>query len=182
MSVHLRRYYFEFVTAQGVFSKRRLDRGTRLMIESMLLPENGVLLDMGCGYGPIGIAASVFNPSLHVVMADINLRAVKLARINVKRNHVSNIKVCQGWLYDPVDGMVFDSILSNPPLAAGFRKVIVPLVKGAYAHLNPGGSVQLVVRKSSGGRKIYDLMSSVFGSVETIARGGGYRVLLSRRE
>jgi 16S rRNA G1207 methylase RsmC len=152
------------------------------MIESMVLPEKGVILDLGCGYGPIGIAASVFDPSLHVVMTDTNLRAVKLARINAKRNHVSNIKVFPGWLYDPVDEMVFDSILSNPPLAAGFKKVIIPLVEGAYTHLNPGGSIQLVVRKSSGGRKIYDLMFSVFGSVETIARGGGYRILLSRRD
>lgn len=182
LSVHLRRCYFEFVTSRGVFSKRRLDRGTRLMIESMVLPEKGVLLDLGCGYGPMGIAASVFNPSLHVVMTDTNLRAVRLARINAKRNHVSNIQVFHGSLYDPVDGMFFDSIISNPPLAAGFRKVITPLVEGSYNHLNPGGSIQLVVRKSSGGKKIHDLMFSVFRRVETIARGGGYRILLSRRD
>jgi 16S rRNA G1207 methylase RsmC len=148
----------------------------------MILPEKGVLLDLGCGYGPIGIAAAVFNPSLQVVMTDTNLRAVRLARINAKRNHVSNIKVCQGWLYNPVDGMFFDSIISNPPLAAGFKKVLVPLVDGAYARLNQGGSIQLVVRKSSGGNKIHDLLSSVFGNVEAVSRGGGYRVLLSRRD
>ncbi len=182
ITVHPRRQYLEFVTARGVFSRKRLDRGTRLLIESMILPGKGLVLDLGCGYGPIGIAAAVFNPSLQVVMTDTNRRAVKLARINIDRNHVSNAEVRQGWLYDPVEGMTFDSILSNPPLAAGLKKVIVPLLGGAYDHLNPGASLQIVVRKSSGGEKIRDLMADIFGDVDTVARGGGYHVLLSRRD
>lgn len=151
------------------------------MVESMVLPEKGQLLDLGCGYGPIGISASTFNPSLRVVMTDINKRAVKLATINIERNRVSNVEVRHGWLYEPVDGMVFDSILSNPPLAAGFRKVVVPLIEEGYSHIKPGGSLQLVVRKSSGGRRISDLMSEIFGGVKVAARGGGYRILLARR-
>ena len=182
ITVHLRRQYFEFVTARGVFSRRRLDRGTRLMIESMKLPKKGVVLDIGCGYGPIGITAAVFNPSLHVVMSDTNKRAVRLARTNADRNRVSNIEARLGWLYKPVSGMMFDAILSNPPLAAGFKRVIIPLLEGAHSHLNKGGFLQVVVRKSSGGKKMHGLMSTVFGGVETIARGGGYRILLSRKD
>ncbi len=181
MTVHLRRQYFEFITARGIFSRRRLDRGTRLLIEYMKLPNRGVVLDLGCGYGPIGIAAAVFNPSLHVIMSDTNRRAVRLARVNADRNQAANIEAHLGWLYDPVDEMIFDAILSNPPLAAGFRRVIIPLLEGAYSHLATGGSLQVVVRKSSGGKKVSGLMSDIFGEVETTARGGGYRILLSKR-
>ncbi len=152
------------------------------MIESMVLPENGQLLDLGCGYGPIGISASAFNPSLRVFMTDINKRAVKLAAINIERNRVSNVEARHGWLYEPVEGMVFDAVVSNPPLAAGFRKVIAPMIEEGYGHIKQGGSLQLVVRKSSGGRRIGDLMSEIFGGVEVAARGGGYRILLARRE
>ena len=182
ITVHPRRQYLEFVTARGVFSRKRLDRGTRLLIESMILPEKGVVLDVGCGYGSIGIAAAVLNPSLRVVMTDINRRAVELARINIGRNHVPNAEVHSGWLYDPVEGMTFDSILSNPPLAAGMERVIVPLLSGAYDRLKPDASLQIVVRKSSGGEKIRDLMINIFSNVDIVARGGGYRVLLSRRD
>jgi len=152
------------------------------MVEYMKLPRRGVVLDLGCGYGPIGIAAAVFNSSLHVVMSDTNQRAVRLARINADRNRVSNIEARLGWLYKPVDGMMFDAILSNPPLAAGFRRVIIPLLEGAHSHLNKGGFLQVVVRKSSGGKKMSGLMSEIFGRVEIVARGGGYRILLSRKD
>ena len=182
ITVHLRRQYFEFVTARGVFSRKSLDRGTRLLVESMRLPSKGLVLDMGCGYGPIGIVAAVFNPSLRVIMSDINRRAVKLARINADRNKASNVEVRLGWLYEPVEKMTFDAILSNPPLAAGFKKVIIPMLDGAYAHLKSKGSLQIVVRKSSGGRKMYDLLSDIFEEVETIARGGGFRILHSRKD
>ena len=67
---------FKFVTASGVFSRTRIDPGTRLLIEFMILPEKGNVLDLGCGYGPVGIAAASFNPNLRVVMTDVNERAV----------------------------------------------------------------------------------------------------------
>ncbi|MBC7131151.1 methyltransferase, partial [Candidatus Bathyarchaeota archaeon] len=83
---YLRGKPFKFITASGVFSKKRVDLGTKLLIESMVLPEEGLVLDVGCGYGAIGIAAAAFNPKLHVVMVDVNERAVKLAKMNVKLN------------------------------------------------------------------------------------------------
>ncbi len=75
---------FEFLTASGVFSKDRVDLGTRLLIESMVLPDKGCVLDLGCGYGPVGIAAAASNPCLNVFMVDVNIRAVRLARRNVE--------------------------------------------------------------------------------------------------
>ena len=77
---------FEFLTASSVFSKRRVDVGSRLLIESMVLPKTGCVLDIGCGYGAVGIAAAAFNPRLRVVMTDVNVRAVRLAKKNVILN------------------------------------------------------------------------------------------------
>ena len=77
---------FEFLTASSVFSKKRIDLGTRLLIESMVLPKEGCVLDIGCGYGAVGIVAASLNPKLHVVMTDVNIRAVRLARKNMELN------------------------------------------------------------------------------------------------
>ena len=95
---YLRGRPFQFLTAAGIFSKKRIDLGTRVLIEHMVLPDKGNVLDVGCGYGAIGIAAAVLNPNLHVVMVDVNERAVRLAKRNIKINNVSNAEVRKGNL------------------------------------------------------------------------------------
>ena len=173
----LRGLEFEFLTASGVFSHRRIDPGTRLLIEAMVLPEEGTFLDLGCGYGPIGIVAARLRPQALVYMTDVNRRALALAEENAQRNGVTNVRVLEGPLYDPVSDLLFDVILTNPPITAGIRKVVAPLIQGAAEHLKEGGSLQLVVRTTKGGRNILRLIEGSFSRWEVIARGGGYRVL-----
>lgn len=173
----LRDREFEFFTSSGVFSSRRIDNGSRLLIESMALPERGVVLDIGCGYGPVGIVAAKLWPGLEVWMTDVNERAVKLADKNALRNGVENVVVKQGDLYEPVGERIFDEILSNPPISAGLARVVEPLVSGAWSHLVDEGSLQLVVQSNKGGRALASMMEGRFGGVEVIARGGGFRVL-----
>jgi len=179
----LRTYFrgrlFEFVTASGVFSKTRIDPGTRLLIEFMTLPERGSVLDVGCGYGPVGIAAATFNPNLRVVMTDVNERAVWLAKENAKRNALQNVEVKQGLLYEPVGDMRFEAILSNPPITAGM-KIVEPLITEAPEHLVKDGLLQVVVRSKIGGKRLTSLMNRAFGNVDILARKGGYRILLSK--
>ena len=177
----LRGSEFEFYTSSGVFSSRRVDNGTRLLVESMELPEGGLLLDMGCGYGVIGIVAARLRPELTVYMTDVNERAVGLAERSAERNRVANVVVRAGDLYGPVEGLAFDGIVSNPPISAGLRAVVGPLVAGAVEHLVEGGSLQVVVQSNKGGRSVASLMEGAFGGVEVVARGGGYRVLRSVR-
>jgi len=176
---YLRDRLFEFVTASGVFSKTRIDLGTRLLIESMILPEKGKLLDLGCGYGPVGIVSAVFNPKLHVVMTDLNERALWLAKENAKRNRAENVEVRKGFLYEPIEGMKFETILSNPPTTAGM-KIVLPIIKQAPQHLAKGGLLQIVVRSKISGKRLTTKIEETFGNIKIHARKSGYRVLIAK--
>ncbi len=145
----------------------------------MVLPEKGCVLDLGCGYGPVGIAAAVLNPRLRVIMVDVNERAVWLARKNAKKNRVDNVEVRQGFLYEPVEDVKFDAILCNPPVSAGMQ-VVSPIVANAPVHLVRDGLFQLVVR-SRIGKRVSGEMEKAFGNVKVLAIRSGYRVLLSKK-
>jgi 16S rRNA G1207 methylase RsmC len=175
----LRGRFFEFFTSSGVFSGKRIDLGTRLLVESMLLPEEGCVLDLGCGYGAVGIAAAAFNPDLQVILVDINARAVKLARMNVRRNNIKNVDVRRGFLYEPVRGLEFDAILCNPPVSAGMQTVL-RIIHGATAYLKAEGLFELVVRSKIGSKRFPRELEKALGSSEVLARQSGYRVLLSK--
>ena len=177
----LRDLPFEFVTASSVFSKKRLDTGTRLLIESMLLPKNGAVLDVGCGYGPVGIACARFNPELRVIMTDVNTRAVHLSRENIARNKVPNAEARLGRLYEPVEGLRFDIILSNPPISAGLDTV-QRLIEGAANFLQPMGTLQVVVRSQISGKKLLSFFQSAFGNFRVLDRKSGYRVLIAEKQ
>jgi len=177
---YLRRKPFEFLTASGVFSKHRVDLGTRLLIESMLLPKKGCALDIGCGYGAVGIGAAAFNPCLYVILVDVNARAVWLARQNVEKNLEGNAEVRRGYLYEPVEDLIFDCVLSNPPVSAGMETVKAMIVE-APRRMVCGGVFQMVVKSKIGGKRLRTIFEEAFGNVEVLARESGYRVLLSRR-
>ncbi|BAD85696.1 ribosomal RNA small subunit methyltransferase C [Thermococcus kodakarensis KOD1] len=173
IEVCVRGHCFKFITASGVFSFGRLDRGTELLIESMVLQPGWRVLDLGCGYGPIGIVASRFVD--YVVMTDVNRRAVSIAKKNLKINGVRNAEVRWGSLYEPVAGEKFDSIITNPPVHAG-KEVLREIVINAPRHLNDGGYLQLVIKTKQGAKYIKSLMDETFTEVRELAKGSGYRV------
>jgi len=159
---------------------KRVDLGTELLIESMILPKEGNVLDIGCGYGIIGIAAATFNPRLEVTMTDVNARAVWLAKQNIEKNSLSNVEVRRGRLYEPIDDMVFDCVLSNPPVSAGMETVKT-MVSEAPEHMTRKALFQMVVRSKIAGKRFRDFFEEAFGNVEVLARESGYRVLVSRK-
>ncbi|OUM99303.1 MAG: hypothetical protein BAA04_04065 [Firmicutes bacterium ZCTH02-B6] len=171
---------FMFVTDAAVFSRRRLDPGTRLLIEHLPLPVTGNALDLGCGYGPVGIVIASLSPEARVWMVDINERAVELAKRNAAANRVANVEVRQGDGFTPVVGIAFSLIASNPPIRAG-KRVVYAWVEQAYAHLEPGGRLVMVARTSQGARTLARHMEAVFGNVREIAKGSGYRVIQAVR-
>lgn len=170
----------EFEVAPGLFSYKQVDEGTKLLLEYAKIPERGAVLDLGCGYGVIGILIAKLNPHLEVYMVDINRDAVKLARRNTTRNKLdpNRVKVLHGNLYEPVKDMKFDAIYSNPPFSAGMN-VVERIIVEAPKHLKPGGTLQIVVRK--GAEKVYNLMAQTFGMVEKLASKKGYKVYLAQK-
>ena len=180
INAYLRGRYFRFWTSSSVFSKRRIDPGTRLLIENMILPEKGLVLDIGCGYGAIGIAAAALNPNIYVIMLDVNERAIWLAKRNIKLNGIANAEVRRGNLYEPVKGMLFNCILSNPPISAGMATVEA-IITGAPEHMCEGATFQMVVKSKIGRERFRDIFERTFGNFTVLAREGGYRVLMARK-
>ncbi|MBI3413346.1 MAG: class I SAM-dependent methyltransferase [Candidatus Aenigmarchaeota archaeon] len=169
---------YRFATAGGVFSKDRVDRGTLLLIESVRVSKNDKILDLGCGYGVIGIAFSKYVR--WVFMTDINERAVELAKLSVELNKLTNVKVFDGDLYESVKGVRFDKIMCNPPIRAG-KAVVNKIIEGALERLEAGGSLYLVARTKQGAKSIAKKMKQVFGNQEYASKSGGYRVMFSRK-
>jgi 16S rRNA G1207 methylase RsmC len=178
---NLRGHNFEFLTSSSVFSKKRVDLGTHVLIDAMVLPEKGCILDIGCGYGAVGIAAAASNPNLHVILTDVNMRAVRLAKQNLQANRISNAEARYGYLYEPVEQICFDCILSNPPVSAGMDTVRA-IIAGAPKVLSVGGTFQMVIRSKIGAKALPEAFCSAFGNCEVLARESGFRVLLGKRE
>ena len=172
---------FEFITASSVFSVKRVDLGTRVLIESMVLPEKGCVLDVGCGYGAVGIAAAKFNPKLHVVLTDVNRRAILLARQNAEKNRAHNIEVRQGSLYLPVKDYCFNCILSNPPVSAGM-KTVEAIIRSAPAVMAEKATFQMVIRSKIGKKTLPEAFTEAFGNVKVLAIESGYRVLMAEKQ
>lgn len=169
-----------FQIDQGVFGTHGLDPGTGLLIESLSPGPSDRILDLGCGWGAIGIAAAKAAPQGRVVMTDVNRRAVTLARRNLRRNDIANGEVRAGSLFEPVAGERFDLIASNPPYHVG-RPTILRLLAEATGHLTPTGALA-IVGKGSQGILFYQgwLEEHWPGTVDVVGRGSGYRVLTAR--
>lgn len=164
-----------FKTSSGMFSPKKVDNATVLLIESMRLGKK--ILDLGCGYGPIGIAAATIRPDSEVTMVEINERAAKLAEENVSLNRIANARVVESDFFAQLDDK-FDTILMNPPMALGMKR-LNDLITECKDHLNSKGTLQIVARHNKGGSRIEERMREVFGNVETLAKGGGFRVYMS---
>jgi 16S rRNA (guanine1207-N2)-methyltransferase len=172
---------FKFLTASSVFSKKQVDIGTRILIEAMRLPQKGTVLDVGCGYGAIGIAVAASNMSLQVVMTDVNVRAVQLAKRNIKINKLSNAEVRYGYLYEPVTELTFNCVLSNPPVSAGMETVKT-IISQAPRIMASKATFQMVIRSKIGSKTLPSVFNDTFGNCAVLARKSGYRVLIAETQ
>lgn len=176
----LRGRSYRFVSDSGVFSKQGIDYGSRVLIEAMQLPAQASVLDVGCGYGPIGLAAAALVSEGHVTMVDINERAVQLAIENAERNGVKNVTVKQSDLFAEVKNERFDVILTNPPIRAG-KETVHTIFELAYEHLNEGGTLWVVIQKKQGAPSASAKIESLFGHVEEVTKDKGYRILKAKK-
>lgn len=167
---------YQFQTPSGVFSFGEIDKATRILIEYCHL-HGRKLLDLGCGYGVIGIVLKAEHPDLEVYMSDINERAVEFAKINARKNNV-DVVIKQGAFFEPWKDEKFDMVLMNPPLAAG-KEVVLRLIRECFEHLNYGGSLQVVAHHNKGGSYVKRAMQEIFGNAEDIYKEGGIRIYKS---
>ena len=151
---------FSFITDIGVFSKDGVDYATNILLEN--LPElSGKILDLGCGYGCIGIVlAKIYNKSVDIMMSDVNDRALDLAERNAKKNNVS-VKIIKSDGFENIREN-FDYIILNPPIHAG-KAVIYKIYEKAREHLNSDGGFYIVIQKKHGALSHKEKLEEIFG-------------------
>ena len=181
--VSLRKHLYLFKTINGVFSYRKLDLGTKVLIENMIIPQNNSqVLDLGCGYGIIGIVVAHESPDSTVYFIDINKRAIWCTKENVKLNIPylqSNIQVYTGNYFLPLKSkdIKFDAIFMNPPIRKG-RREFLNLFDSIQSHMKSNGSFQFVIRKKLGSdfinRYLIDLYSD--DRIRILCKRSGYWV------
>lgn len=177
----LRGQKYQFVSDAGVFSKNGVDYGSRVLIEAMEVPVGGKVLDVGCGYGPIGLtAARLAGREGHVTMIDVNGRAVELARENASVNGISNVTILQSDLFEGLGQEQFDMVLTNPPIRAG-KSTVHAIFEGACERLLPGGTLWIVIQKKQGAPSAKEKLESLFGEVEEVTKDKGYRIFKAKK-
>lgn len=173
ISIHFNEKKYNFKTDNGVFCKGYLDFGTRVMLENACITGNKVL-DLGCGYGPVGVILGSMNPSLDITMVDINERACSLAKINVLANNV-NAKVFKSNILENIDDK-FSCILTNPPIRAG-KTTVFSFYEQSYHHLLENGSLYVVIQKKQGAESSIKYLKELFNNCCVVFREKGYYIL-----
>ncbi|MGG3019214.1 class I SAM-dependent methyltransferase [Geobacillus stearothermophilus] len=177
----LRGHEFRFTTDSGVFSKRGVDFGTQLLIEAFEEPEvAGDLLDVGCGYGPIGLALAKSFPNRLVQMIDVNERALELARENKRANHIDNVRIYQSDLFSEVGEQRFAAVVTNPPIRAG-KRVVHAIFEQSQDHLLDGGELWVVIQKKQGAPSALEKLKELFPFVEVASKKKGYYIIKAKK-
>lgn len=169
-----------FMSDHGVFAKDGIDMGSRVLLEATkLVSLEDSILDLGCGYGTIGIIIKKVNPQLEVTMVDVNARAVELAKENASLNKVA-VTIVTSNMFENIETRMFHSILINPPIHAG-KSVVYEMFKQSYEHLYDGGQMLVVMRKSHGAKSAKQFINEQFGNCEIIMKSHGFYILCAKR-
>ncbi len=175
----LRGNEIQFITASGLFSPKQVDKGTKILIESADIKENQSILDLGCGYGIVGLTLKKTMPTIEVTATDINERAISITKENFRFHHLkANIFQSNG--FEKIKEQ-FDVILVNPPQSAG-KDLCIKLIKESKEHLKPKGSLQLIARPNKGGKTLSEIMKATFNNVTILTRKVGYCLYKSEKQ
>ncbi len=180
-SFELRGQTFRFTSDRGVFSKKEVDFGSRVLIDSFEVNNvKGPILDIGCGYGPIGLTIAKLRPDEQVHMVDVNERALALSEKNAKANGINNVQIYQSSCYSNVEINHFSTILTNPPIRAG-KKIVHEILEGAYNHLVEQGELWVVIQKKQGAPSALAKLESLFEEVEVVEKKKGYYIIRAKK-
>jgi 16S rRNA (guanine1207-N2)-methyltransferase len=177
----LRSHIFRFKTDNGVFSKREVDFGSRLLIESFIMPKvEGHVLLVGCGYGPIGLSIAKEFSNRIVHMVDVNERAIELAKENASLNKITNVDIYESDRLLNVRGDTFAAILTNPPIRAG-KQTVHDIFEQSFEHLVPNGELWIVIQKKQGAPSALEKLKTLFSDVETVDKAKGYFIIKAKK-
>ena len=177
----LREHTFTFETDAGVFSKSEVDFGSRVLIDTFEMPEvEGDVLDVGCGYGPIGLSIAKANPERFVHMMDINTRAIALAEKNAQVNGIQNVRIFESDGLASVGDVKAAAILTNPPIRAG-KETIFRFYDESYEKLVEGGELWIVIQKKQGAPSTVSHLEELFSEVDVVEKKKGYWIIRAIR-
>ena len=163
---------FTFLANNGLFSCDKVDAASITLLEN-IPPLTGHILDLGCGYGVIGIVLGKTYP-VKITMSDINRIALNYAEKNANRNGVT-AQFIHSDGFDALDD-IFDSIVLNPPIHAG-KEVMYRLYEGAARHLTPGGALYIVIQKKHGAESTIKTLNGIFNECRILYKKKGLYVL-----
>ncbi|MGP4109055.1 class I SAM-dependent methyltransferase [Virgibacillus sp. L01] len=173
----LRGKVYTFESDYGVFSKNEVDFGSRLLIEAFKEPLiTGDFLDLGCGYGPIGITLADCYNDRTMILTDINERAINLAQKNADYNNVVNTEFVQSDRFSNLTNRSFAAIVTNPPIRAG-KKVVHQMFEDSKNALLKDGQLWVVIQKKQGAPSAKAKLNELFENVEVVQRDKGYFIL-----
>ncbi len=171
----------KFKTDNGLFSKDRVDFGSMFLLESLTINSDfSTIVDIGCGYGVLGITIGKLHPNKEIYMVDVNDRAIKLSNENIKSNGITNVFAYESYLFQDVNINRCDIVVSNPPIRAG-KSVVFSIIEESHARLVGDGELWFVIQKKQGAASSEKKMKELFNSVEVVATKKGYVVLKAKK-
>ena len=173
----IRGHLFKFYTSSNIFSRERVDPGSKLLADTMVVFEGSKVLDLGCGCGILGIVAKKICPEAEVWLSDVNELAIKYSKLNAELNNV-DVKVVKSNVFENINEL-FDIIVTNPPYTAG-KEVIQSFIQQSYEHLNSKGVFQLVATKKF--RYVEALLKKYFDGFELFRKQGNYLIYFAYKK
>ena len=166
----------DLLTDNGVFSKNKVDEGSLAFLKVLLPLELGKnILDLGCGYGTIGLTLAMAKKEARITLADVNARALNMCKKNAEALNLSQrVTILQSDIYEKIEGP-YDSIVVNPPIRAG-KAVTYRMYEEAKQYLIDGGSLFIVIRKAQGAESAAKYIESIFGNIKMLDRHKGYHI------
>ena len=167
---------FKFITDNGVFSKNHVDIATSFLLKTIYSEVKGDVLDVGCGYGVIGITVAKNSNVNTVTMLDVNRRALELAKRNSEKNKVvEKTRILESDGFEGIHDK-YDTIITNPPIRAG-KSIIYKMYEDAKMHLKDGGMLYLVINKKHGAPSTITFLNTLFKNCEVLDKKTGFNVI-----